>query len=768
VFRPTAAELGLVVRAKVIYQDAKGVLETVYSEPSAPVSANEPAQPPVISDPTPTETKALTVTVLDDNGTANSVISYQWQQSDAGGGGTFTNIPGATSATFTPGQAQVNRELRVTVSYTDDAGNPETATSGATIVTGDFILGNGTGQTHTGNEGQDDISGVGGNDILNGNGQDDLLNGGTGNDIINAGAGNDTIAYTVGDGADTVDGGTGTDQWLINGTAGNDTLNLVSNGTALTSVAGGTASNVEAIRVDLGGGSDTLSFVGSTTDLTINLGGAIPGLTSYTGVENAIGGSGDDTLMGAAGVVNVLDGGLGNDIFLVHDSNDIVTEAAGAGTDEVRSFATSYTLTDLDVENLAFFGTGNFTGTGHAGANVITGRTGADTLNGMGGNDTLDGSLGNDTVNAGDGNDTVNYTIGQGSDIVDGGNGFDRLNFLGTAAPNTLNVVYNGTALTSVSGTTFANVEQFVADLGTGVDTLNYSTTANLTVNLGLGQANGFTFVGGVENVLGGSGNDMLIGAAGVINSLNGGAGNDVYVVQEAGDIVTEGLNGGTDEVRSIGTSYALANANVENLTFIGAGSFTGIGNAAANVITGGSGSDTLSGGVGNDTLFGNASNDTLNGDIGNDTLNGGTGVDTLNGGDGSDTLDGGTENDTLNGGTGNDVLNGGDGVDVINGGANNDTLTGGLGNDIFRFEAAFGIDRVTDFDTNAAGGQDRMDISALGITNGTFGASVAITAANIDGVGGVNDTLVTIGGNSIGLLGVASNTINQTDFVLA
>jgi Ca2+-binding RTX toxin-like protein len=440
------------------------------------------------------------------------------------------------------------------------------------------------------------------------------------------------------------------------------------------------------------------------------------------------------------------------------------------------------------VENLTFIGTGGFTGTGNASSNVITGGSGVDVLSGLAGNDTLRGGLGNDTlaggtgndnILAGDGNDVINYSVGDGVDSWDGGAGLDRLNVNGTIAPNILNVIYNGSVLTSVSGSTMVNVEQFVADLGAGIDTLNYSTTSAVTVNLGLGTASGFTRIIGIENVLGGSGNDTLVGAAGVINSLNGAAGNDTYVVQEAGDIVTEAVGGGIDEVRSSGTSYTLA-ANVENLTFAGVGNFTGTGNASANVITGGSGSDTLSGGLGNDTLFGNASNDTLNGDAGDDTLNGGTGVDVLNGGDGNDLLDGGSESDTLNGGlgndtllgaAGNDALNGGDGIDVINGGVNNDVMSGGIGNDIFLFQAAFGIDRISDFDADAAlGGQDRMDISALGITAADFGTSVAIAVVNLDNAG-LLDTVVTIGTNSIGLIGVngvGANAITQADFILA
>ena len=73
---------------------------------------------------------------------------------------------------------------------------------------------------------------------------------------------------------------------------------------------------------------------------------------------------------------------------------------------------------------------------------------------GGGGNDTLIGGAGNDTLSGGAGNDTINYTFGDGADTVDGGAGLDTLNILGTAANNTLNVIFNGTAITNFEGGT--------------------------------------------------------------------------------------------------------------------------------------------------------------------------------------------------------------------------------------------------------------------------------------------------------------------------
>jgi len=129
--------------------------------------------------------------------------------------------------------------------------------------------------------------------------------------------------------------------------------------------------------------------------------------------------------------------------------------------------------------------------------------------------------------------------------------------------------------------------------------------------------------------------------------------------------------------------------------------------------------------------------------------------------------LSGAVGNDTLDGGVGNDTVDGGAGDDRLIGGLGNDSLTGGTGNDVFVFHASFGNDVITDFDANPTGGQDLIDVSALGVTN--FTTQVLITTGQFDGVGAI-DTLVTIGAHHITLLnvtGVGANIINQQDFIL-
>ena len=68
---------------------------------------------------------------------------------------------------------------------------------------------------------------------------------------------------------------------------------------------------------------------------------------------------------------------------------------------------------------------------------------------------------------------------------------------------------------------------------------------------------------------------------------MAGGAGNDTYFVDDAGDMVIENPNEGTDAVFAT-VDHTLA-ANVETLVLQGSGNLSGTGNALANSIYGNS-----------------------------------------------------------------------------------------------------------------------------------------------------------------------------------
>ncbi|MFJ4195794.1 calcium-binding protein, partial [Pseudomonas sp. NPDC089534] len=77
---------------------------------------------------------------------------------------------------------------------------------------------------------------------------------------------------------------------------------------------------------------------------------------------------------------------------------------------------------------------------------------------------------------------------------------------------------------------------------------------------------------------------------------------------------IVEQAGGGNDEVRVtvVNPSGTYLADNVERLTFIGNGAYTGWGNAGDNIITGGSGNDTLYGGAGADQFIGGTGYDTV------------------------------------------------------------------------------------------------------------------------------------------------------------
>ena len=123
--------------------------------------------------------------------------------------------------------------------------------------------------------------------------------------------------------------------------------------------------------------------------------------------------------------------------------------------------------------------------------------------------------------------------------------------------------------------------------------------------------ASGITLDGGTGNdtLSGGDGHDVLIGGTGN-NVLKGGKGNDLYIIDNADDVVIEEAGGGSDTVMS-SASYTLGE-HLENLTLTGDSNIDGTGNDADNRLVGNRGNNILDGGTGADTLIGGAGDDTI------------------------------------------------------------------------------------------------------------------------------------------------------------
>jgi Ca2+-binding RTX toxin-like protein len=430
---------------------------------------------------------------------------------------------------------------------------------------------------------------------------------------------------------------------------------------------------------------------------------AVDVLQGLAGNDTLVGLAGNDTLDGGVGV-DTLTGGAGDDRYVVDTAQDVVTEAASEGTDSVVSSVSILTL-PVNVEQLVYTGTGNFTGTGNVLVNVLTGGVSDDTLAGLEGNDTLSGLAGNDVLDGGLGSDRLLGGAGDDIYVVDAAG--DVVSE-GAAAGNDLVRTQLSALILSL------NVEQLIYT-GSG----GFTGTGNALGNVLTGGAGDDTLVGlaGNDTLSGLAGNDVLDGGLGN-DRLVGGIGDDVYTLDAGTDVVVEGLNAGTDVVRTALSVLALS-LNVEQLIYTGSGGFTGTGNTLGNVLTGGAGDDTLAGLAGNDTLNGLAGVDTLSGGVGNDNYTVddasdlvieavGAGTDVIRtslavltlvdqveqlvytgtssfAGTGNalaNVMTGGISGDTLTGLAGNDTLRGGGGNDRLLGGPDSDSLDGGLGLD--------------------------------------------------------------------------------------
>jgi len=280
---------------------------------------------------------------------------------------------------------------------------------------------------------------------------------------------------------------------------------------------------------------------------------------------------------------------------------------------------------DLGAHGDLFRGRGDSTVSGivsgGSGQDMLVGANGGDRLSGGDGNDRIEGGGGADTLTGGAGADVFAYrafgdsTGGARDTITDFVSGTDRIDLssLGASsvtltpqgggvtlleavtATGTLSVLITGSIAMSdiVNGPASATLD------GTGASETIAALLSGSTLN---GRA-------GDDTLVGSDGDDILDGGTGG-DSMFGGAGDDIYYVDSGDDRVSEGADGGIDEIRTT-VGYAMQ-ANIENMTLLGSSALGVLGNALDNVLTGNSAPNSFNGGGGFDTIIGGGGGDYI------------------------------------------------------------------------------------------------------------------------------------------------------------
>lgn len=620
--------------------------------------------------------------------------------------------------------------------------------------TGDILHGDNLPNTIYGMDGTDEIHGHGGDDILYGNHPDspesalvayapgfdaDTILGGDGNDTIHGHGDDDLLDGEAG--ADTILGGTGNDHLSDLDTASPDYL-------------------------DGEAGYDRISadYSSSTAGLTFSVGQengrVFPNGDEYHGME-ALGtfltGSGDDTIRLSATLEpepfdKTIDTGAGNDL-VVADSRESYP-GHGRTQDALHGGPGIDTLSfDQSVGGVTANLTTDTTG-GHAAEMTISGF---ENLIGSDFDDILTGTTLTDFILGGGGNDhLISFTPGH-IDLLDGGEGHDRISADYSDQATPIHFIVD-----QENAHAFANGGQYL-----GMETLGSFRTGSGDDIIRLAavpESQRFN-----KFIDAGPGNDIVYtdsrhayGTAGRSNdSLHGGNGIDTLSFEQSIEGVFLDLGGFL-----IGLGYPPQGGAATGLTISGFENFVGTnfadvltGTADDNVFNplrrvgpGESGFDLVYGGIGNDTLIIDYSNDALANQVGIEMsgssgsfprirakdgvglgtvmieyssieafhITGGNGPDTMYGelvSSTNDRFSGGGGNDHIEGRGGDDHIDGGEGNDFLGGGTSSDTIFGGPGNDTITFDLGpgFGYGYGDDF---ADGGEGNDFISNVHAVN--------------------------------------------------
>ena len=393
-----------------------------------------------------------------------------------------------------------------------------------------------------GNMGDDMLKGMGGNDTLHGGKGMDTLYGGDGNDKLMGEIGDDALKGE--DGADTLAGGPGADK-LFGGEFDTETE------TPGTDDQMNGAVNARG-TITMGDTADySKSDAGVTIDLDKMVGGMVMGEggdaedDSLVGIENLMGSMDDDMLSGSDAAANVLKGMDGDDTLRGRDGDDFLD--GGKGDDMLSG------------------GAGNDTLTGGSGDDMLNGGTGMDNMDGGAGDDTFvyagmtiddapsltdDASTTdvNEELAPTDDTDTTHLDESKvlrvdtttGDKMVDGGGGMDTVDASEAAFTFLSTGAVNANPATGADGVYInLNVQRETKAGVAGVT--DDPSTQNEDESVTEVKAEYAPVYTSIEKVIGGDGNDKLIGNARGATTLDGGAGNDTLIGGAGSDMLKGG-----------------------------------------------------------------------------------------------------------------------------------------------------------------------------------------------------------------------------------
>ena len=208
--------------------------------------------------------------------------------------------------------------------------------------------------------------------VIGGAGADHI----TGNSIANnlkGGAGADTLIGGIG--ADTMTGGADSDLYYVDNVGDR----------VIEAANAGTDKVISSI---------SFSLAGQQIENLQLTGGLALSATGNSLKNILIGNTGANRIDGLQGA-DTMQGGLGDDTYVVDNIGDRITEAANGGYDSVES-SVSYNLAGLQVERLTLIGAAAISATGNSLANTLAGNDAANVIDGGGGADRLRGNGGAD------------------------------------------------------------------------------------------------------------------------------------------------------------------------------------------------------------------------------------------------------------------------------------------------------------------------------------------------------------------------------------